>query len=281
MGFMYQKEPNLYSWRLFPASATLAFSVNDYSIATLAKGLGKMKDYEFYKTRSSNWKNIWNGNAQSENFSGFIMAKKQDGNFDEIDPKKGDTYHFYEGSCWEYSYEIPHDVAGMVEKMGGKQKFIERLQFAMDNHLIHFNNEPSFMTPWLFANENVQRPDLTSFYIRTKLLPLFTRYDLPGDDDQGAMASLYIFARLGLFPFAGSDKYYLHGGSYKQATLQLPDNKKFIIKSINASPENMYIKSVKLNRKKLNRSWLKHEEIIKGGVLEFEMTSKPVNFIGL
>ncbi|MBC7914001.1 MAG: glycoside hydrolase family 92 protein [Pyrinomonadaceae bacterium] len=149
----------------------------------------------------------------------------------------------------------------------------------MDNLLIDFGNEPSFMTPWLFANENVQRPDLTSYYIRTKLLPLFTLYDLPGDDDQGAMASLYIFSRLGFFPFAGTDKYYLHGTSYKKAAFNLSNGKKFIINAPQASPDNIYIKSVKLNNKNLNRAYITHNEIMQGGTLDFEMTKEPVNFI--
>lgn len=279
LGYMFNKEPNNYSWRLFAGSATLAFSVNDYSIAAVANGLGKRQDYEFYQHRSSNWKNIWNRKAQSEGFTGFIMARNQDGTFDEINPKEGFNLHFYEGSCWEYSYEIPHDVEGMVELMGGVEKFIDHLKYAMDNHLIDFGNEPSFMTPWLFATEQVKRPDLTSFYIRTKLLPEFTRYNLPGDDDQGAMASLFIFARLGLFPFAGTNKYYLHGGSFPLATLKLPEAKKFVIKTLNASSENIYIKSAKLNGEKLTRSWITHEELMKGGTLEFEMTSNPTNFL--
>lgn len=277
-GFMHQNEPTGYSWRLKPGSATIAFAFNDFCLANMAKGLGKSNDYELYGKRSASWKNIWNPDAVSDGFSGFIMARKSNGDFDKIDPKTGYNQHFYEGTCWEYSYEIPHDVQAMVDLMGGKKKFIERLKYAMDNHLIDFGNEPSFMTPWLFSHESVQRPDLTSYYIRTKLLPLFTRYDLPGDDDQGAMASLYIFAKLGFFPFAGTDKYYLHGGSYSKATIKLPANKTFTIKSLNASPENIYIRSVKLNNQKLNRSWITHSEIMNGGILEFDMTSAPINF---
>ncbi len=278
-GFVYQNEPTGYSWRLKPGSATIAFAFNDFCMANVAKGLGKTTDYKFYTKRSESWKNIWNSTAESDAFSGFIMAKKSDGEFDEIDPKTGYNQHFYEGTCWEYSYEIPHDVDAMVAMMGGKMKFIERLKYAMDNHLIDFGNEPSFMTPWLFSHESVQRPDLTSYYIRTKLLPLFTRYDLPGDDDQGAMASLYIFAKLGFFPFAGTDKYYLHGGSFTKASIKLPGNKTFVIKSKSASPDNIYIRSVKLNGVKLNRSWITHSEIMNGGVLEFEMSSSFQNYI--
>jgi len=278
-GFVYDKEPNVYSGRFKAGSGTIAFSLNDYCVANIAKGLGKDDDFRFFDKRALNWRNTWNDSATSDGYSGFIMARNQDGSFNEIDPKKGYNKHFYEGSCWEYSYELPHSVSEMVQVMGGKETFVERLNHSLTNNLIDFGNEPSFMTPWLFANENVGRPDLTSYYVRTQLLPLYTRYNLPGDDDQGAMASLFIFAKLGLFPFAGTDMYYLHGGSYPKATLQLPENKKLEIISTNASPENIYIKSVKLNGSLLNKSWVKHEEIINGGILEFEMTNKPINFL--
>lgn len=279
LGYTYIGEPTGYSGRLKAGSATIAFALNDYCIATMAKSIGKTGDYDLYFKRSKNWENSWNNNAFSDGFTGFIMARNKDGSFTEIDPKSGYNKHFYEGTCWEYSYEIPQDIDRIVTIMGGKQKFTERLKYAMDNHLIDFGNEPSFMTPWLFATVSIQRPDLTSYYIRNQLLPFFTRYNLPGDDDQGAMASFYIFARLGIFPFATSNKYYLHGGSFPKAILQLPRNKKLVIRSTNASPQNIYIQSVKLNGKNLKRSWITHEEIINGGMLEFVMTKDSVNFI--
>lgn len=92
------------------------------------------------------------------------------------------------------------------------------------------------------------------------------------------MASLFVFAKLGFFPFAGTDKYYLHGGSYSQASLELPEKKTFVIKSKNASPDNIYMKSVKLNGKILKRSWIMHSELMQGGTIEFEMTDKALNF---
>lgn len=273
-GFMYMKEPHRYSWRLMPASGTIAFALNDYSLAQVAKGLGKTTDYQFYSNRANNWRNTWNAAAQSDGYSGFIMAKNKDGSFNEIDPKKGYNQHFYEGTCWEYSYEIPQDVKGMVKLMGGKQVFTKRLQYAVDNHLIDFENEPSFMTPWMFCTDEIRRPDLTSYYVQKKILPLFTRYDLPGDDDQGAMASLYVFMKLGFFPFATSDKYYLHGTTLRNATINLPNGEQFKIVTLNSREENIYVKTAKLNGKILNRSWISHQEIMNGGVLQFQMVSK-------
>ncbi len=279
LGYMYHDEPNKYSWRTKAGSATLAFAFEDYCAAIVAKGLGKKQDADKYMARSNNWKNSWNKKAESKGFTGFIMARKKDGTFDEIDPKTGYGKHFYEGTCWEYSYEVPHDIPGLITLMGGRDTFTRRLQYAMDQHLIDFGNEPNFMTPWLFAHEEVRRPDLTSFYVRTKVLPQFTRYDLPGDDDQGAMGSLYVFLKLGLFPLAGTNKFYLHGTSLTKSVIQPQGQKPFTITTTNGGEKTIYIKSVRLNSKKLNRSFITQEEIMAGGLLEMEMTDKPVNFL--
>jgi predicted alpha-1,2-mannosidase len=279
IGYMYHEEPHNYSWRTKGGSATIAFAFGDYCAAMVAAGLGKKEDQKKYLLRSGSWKNIWNVNAESMGYKGFIMSRKKDGSFDEIDPKTGYNHHFYEGTCWEYSYEIPHDISGLVSLMGGSAKFTDRLQYAMDQHLIDFGNEPNFMTPWLFANEAVRRPDLTAYYVNTKILPQFTRYDLPGDDDQGAMGSMYVFMKLGFFPIAGTNKFYLHGTSLPKSVIRPTGGKPFSVISQNAGKGNIYIQSVMLNGKKLNRSYITQDEIFAGGLLQFTMTNKPVNFL--
>jgi len=273
-GYHYIGENHFYSNRMYSGSGTLAFSYNDFCAATLAKGLGKTEDYEKYSARSNNWKNIWNAEAESDGFKGFIMGKKSDGSFDNIDPKTGYNKHFYEGTCWIYSYVIPHDISGMIELMGGPETFTKRLVHALDNNYIDFGNEPSFMTPWWFCHPLINRPDLCSKYLRTQLMPKFTDTSLPGDDDQGAMGSLYFFARCGFFPVAGQDYYFLHGSSYKSITIMLPGKKKLKILAPDASEENRYLKSVKLNGELLTEYKISHADLMKGGKLEFEMTDR-------
>lgn len=273
-GYHDIEEKHIYSNRMYSGSGTLAFSYDDYCAATVAKGIGKMEDYRKYLDRSNNWKNIWNPNAVSDGYKGFIMAKHKDGTFDEIDPKTGYNKHFYEGTCWIYSYVIPNDVNGMIEKMGGPELFTSRLVHALDSNYIDFGNEPSFMTLWWFCHSSVNRPDLCAKYLRTQLLPKFTITSLPGDDDQGAMGSLYVFGRCGFFPIAGQDYYYLHGPSYKKITLQLPGKKNLTISAPDASEDFKYIKSVKLNGKVLKEYKISHADLMAGGTLEFEMTDK-------
>jgi putative alpha-1,2-mannosidase len=167
---------------------------------------------------------------------------------------------------------IPHDVPGMIEMMGGKQKFTERLQFALKNDLIDFGNEPSFMTIWLF--DHVQRPYLASYWA-DKLRGLFTKDGPPGDDDSGAMGSLYVFLNAGFFPFAGQDTYYLHGPRASRFVFRVLGGKTFTITAASAGGNNIYIQSATLNGKPLEAPVIRHRDIVAGGTLAFVMGDRP------
>lgn len=160
----------------------------------------------------------------------------------------------------------------MVQKMGGKERFIERLEFALKNKLIDFSNEPSFMTVWWF--DAVNRPYLTSYWA-DQLRKLYDDRGCPGDDDSGAMASLYIFLDAGIFPIAGQDIYYLHGPRVPRVVFHLSNGKSFTIIGHHASDKNIYIQSVALNGRPLEKPSIRHEDIVAGGTLEFVMGPKP------
>jgi putative alpha-1,2-mannosidase len=155
--------------------------------------------------------------------------------------------------------------------MGGREKFVARLQYALQNDLIDFTNEPSFDTLWWFCAEG--RPDLASPWI-DKLKSMYNLEGYPGDEDNGAMSSLYIFVTAGLYPIAGRDVYYLHGARVPKVVFQVGKGKTFTILGDGVSAENMYVQSATLNGKPLERAWITHEEIMTGGTLEFVMGNK-------
>lgn len=267
--------PYDYSYRMASGSGTLAFAYNDYNVAQLAKGLGKTADYNLYNGRAKNWLNVWDSSAASDGFTGFIRGRNLDGTFQANNLKLNTTdKNFYEGSSWIYSNVVPHDVAGLVAKMGGRDAFVNRLQYALSNNLIDFTNEPSFQTIWLFANENVNRPDLASYWAR-ELLRKFGDRAYPGDEDNGAMSSLYTFLTSGFFPVAGQDVYYLHGPSNPKTVFQVGSGKSFTVIGNNASDVNKYVQSATLNGQPLNQSWIRHSDITNGGTLVFEMGPQP------
>ena len=160
----------------------------------------------------------------------------------------------------------------MIEKMGGREVFLSRLQHALQKGYIDFGNEPSFMTPWLF--DQVGRPYLASYWADI-LRRRYSGINLPGDDDSGAMSSFYIFLTAGIFPVAGTNVYYLHGARVPEVVFQLPDGKKFTVIGENAGPSSPYVQSATLNGVPLERPKIDHASITAGGTLRFVMGPRP------
>jgi predicted alpha-1,2-mannosidase len=256
-------------------SMTLEYAYNDFCVARLAKDFGTKADYEKYLNRSKNWINLWDPTAKSDGFKGFIMPKKTDGNFVKIDPKiSAGSWkdYFYEGNSWTYSYFMPHQFERLVELSGGKEIFAKKLKYGFDNNLIDYGNEPAFLAVQAFHYAG--RSDLASFYVRKLMRERFDEKGYSGNDDSGAMSSWYMFSAMGFFPNAGQDIYYLTGSLFTKITLQLGNQKTLVISAPNASPTNIYVKSVTINGKKWNSPWFTQKEIQNGATIVFEMTDR-------
>ena len=259
-------------------SSTIGFALNDYFAARVADKAGHADEAAALTKRSQSWRQVWNAEAASDGFSGFIMPKYADGRFQDIDPKlgwDGKTYNnvgFYEGTAWVYSYDMLHDVPGMIAAMGGPDTFRKRLEHALSADLIDITNEPSFATPWLF--HEIGRPDLSAYWA-DQVFRKFTPTAYPGDEDNGAMSSHYVFNRIGFFPKLGSDLYYLHGPHQPRTVLHLENGKTFEILARNAAPGAIYIQKATLNGMPLTRAFLRQSDIEAGGRLELVMGAKP------
>ena len=271
-GWMASDEVHDYSHRIRSGSATLGYAYNDFLTAQVAQGLGHGDDAARYLARSANWRNVWDDSLTSDGFRGFVRARAKSGKFSTTIATKGYGTDFYEGTCWAYSFNVPHDVPAMIEKMGGREVFLSRLQHALQKGYIDFGNEPSFMTPWLF--DQVGRPYLASYWADI-LRRRYSGINLPGDDDSGAMSSFYIFLTAGIFPVAGTNVYYLHGARVPEVVFQLPDGKKFTVIGENAGPSSPYVQSATLNGVPLERPKIDHASITAGGTLRFVMGPRP------
>jgi len=261
-----------YDWRLKSGSSTLAFAYADFCAAQVAKGLGNSDDAAKYGARASNWKNVWDNSLSDGGFSGFVRGRRADGSFEATPARDGYNKDFYEGTCWVYSYFVPGDVAGMTEKMGGRETFNNRLQFALTDNLIDFTNEPSFDTLWWFSANG--RPDLAGYWV-DKLKSMYDDRGYPGDEDNGAMSSLYVFVVSGFYPIAGQDIYYLHGVRVPRVVFRTGNGKLFTVIGKNTGEKNVYVRSATLNGKPLEHPWIRHSDIVGGGTLEFEMSDTP------
>ncbi|MBC7745027.1 MAG: glycoside hydrolase family 92 protein [Flavobacterium sp.] len=262
---------------IMSCSMTLEYAYNDYCIAQVAKGLGKVDDYKKYFERSKQWVNLWNKNAKSDGFSGFIMPKTPKGDFVEIDlkayPGSWQNY-FYEASSWNYSFFAPHQFKELVKMNGGKEEFVKKLEYGFKNKLIMYSNEPAFLAVHEFIYAD--RPDLTSYWVRDLMSKYFTLKGYPGNDDSGAMSSWYVFSAMGFFPNAGQDIYYLTGPLFKSIKINLSNGKQVSITAPKASAKNIYIQSVKINGKRNKSMIFNHQLIANGGTIEFDMGPEPI-----
>ena len=277
---------------------TVDYAYNDYNIAIVARGLGQTDLYEEYIKRADNWQNLWRADYEDHGAKGFIMPRDASGNWlDEVVfghskvQKPTFTYtpltheapwyvcwwcvFFYEGTSWEYSFSIPHDIPALVAKSGGKEAFRKRLDTFFDDRFYNVANEPSFLTPCLY--HWIGRPDLSSDRIRQIISGNFnaSRKGIPGNDDSGAMSSWLAFHLTGLYPNAGQAYYLLNSPLIKETTFHLSGGHDFRILAKNLSPENKYIQSARLNGKPFDQAWILHQDLVAGGELVFEMGPKP------
>ncbi|HEY4785948.1 MAG TPA: glycoside hydrolase family 92 protein, partial [Bacteroidales bacterium] len=276
---------------------TLEYAYDDYCLATVAKGIKRNGESMRFMKQSDNWQNLWR-NVKDHGASGFIMPKSASGKWiDSIQCNENNgriTFipytplaqdwpicvcwwcgFFYEASSWEYSLYVPHDVAALISKSGGREAFRRRLDTLFMNGYYNVGNEPSFLSPNLY--HWIGRPDLSSDRIR-KIIERYynsSHSGIPGNDDSGAMSSWLAFHMMGLYPNAGQSYYLINSSFFKQTIIHQENGKDFTITARNLSEKNRYIKSATLNGKSYEKSWIEHEDIIDGGSLVLEMGEKP------
>ena len=267
-GYVPSGEREDYCGRMKSGSATMNFAYQDWCCAQVLRGLGDAEMAERFLARSGNWTNVWDATAfdAPSGVRGFARARGKDGRFAKTDPRRGFNTDFYEANCWEYSFFVPHDMDGLIRRCGGRDAFERRVAYALENNLVAFDNEPSFMIPWLFAYTG--RGDLATKWA-PRVATLFKGLDLPGDNDSGAMCALYVFIQFGFFPVAGQDLYLMHGSAYPKIVIQpRGGGKTFTIRSVNYA-KGRRVKSVTLNGKPHDPLFLRHAEIASGGELVF------------
>lgn len=285
-----------------PASNTLEYAFDDWSVAQMAKALDKKDDYYYFRKRAHSYQNIWDHEV------GFMNFKGKDGNFlPDFDPFCCSTFlesGWCEGNAWQYSWFVPHDLKGLIELMG-REEFNRRLkegfeaskewkfnsEFTDENSLhamgvlpINHGNQPNMQAAYLFNYSG--KPWLTQYYARA-IMEIFygeTPMDAwPGDEDQGQMGAWYVMSAMGLFEMNGGTAinpwYEIGSPIFDKITIHLDQNyypgKKFEIIAKNNSKENIYIQNVTLNGENLMKPWFYHSELIKGGRLILEMGSEP------
>ncbi|MEP7144339.1 MAG: GH92 family glycosyl hydrolase [Ferruginibacter sp.] len=253
-------------------SRTIEYSVDDYAVAQLANALGKTNDYKQLLQLSKNYKNLYNAET------GFMLPKKLDGQFDKKN-KPGGWDGFTEGNHWTYAFGAMHDVPGMIDMMGGKEKFAAKLDENFKGGHYRHDNEPGHH--YIYLYDYCGQPWKTQELIRKHVTENFRNepIGINGNEDCGQMAAWYIFGIMGFYPVTPASGIYAIGApQFPEITLNITAGRKartFKILAKKLSAANKYIQKITLDGKIINKPFLTHQQIINGRQLIFEMGPNP------
>ena len=246
------------------ASRTLEDSYDDWCVAQIAKALGKTKEYEFFLDRSHNYEHLFN------RATGFMQARNSDGSW------AGADAGWTEGNTWVYTWAVMHDIPGLMQLMGGREKYNSRLdEHFSGGHNVH-SNEPSHHYGYLYDYSG--QPWKTQAKVREIAAAEYANLPsgIDGDDDCGQMSAWYLFTALGFYPVNPASGDYMIGSPlFTRMTLRLANGSVFRVSAKNNSAKNIYIQSATLNGKPLQVPLIRYEDIVSGSSLELVMGSKP------
>jgi predicted alpha-1,2-mannosidase len=271
------------------ASKTVEYAYDDWTIARMARAMGRADIAATFGMRAGNWRNSFDAKT------GFIRARRSDGTFRvPFDPTAinyGSDYT--EGNAWQYSWFVPQDQAALVRALGGDAATIAKLDamFEFDNSKLDYShaediagligqyihgNEPSHHVAYLYTYAGA--PWRTQERLAQIVASQYKASPdgLSGNDDLGQMSAWLVFTALGFYPVApGSNEYVIGRPFVTHAQVRLPGGKTFTIVADGLSDANRYVRAVTLNGKPLERSYLRDAEIRGGGELRFAMAATP------
>tara|TARA_B110000503_G_scaffold121284_1_gene184733 strand:- start:18493 stop:20766 length:2274 start_codon:yes stop_codon:yes gene_type:complete len=274
-------------------ASSMEYAIADWAIAQLAKKLNKQEDYEYFLNRSKAYREYFDPETR------FMRGKLSDGSwrtpFNPISAQHR-VNDYCEGNAWQYLWLVPQDPEGLIELLGGDKKYTEKLDelFSMSSELgeeasmditgligqYAHGNEPSHHTTYMYAYSG--EPYKIADKVRYINNELYTDKPdgLSGNEDCGQMSAWHIFSSLGFYPVNPSNGAYVFGSPlFDEATIGLPENKRFTIIANENSDDNIYIQSVELNGKEYKYSYITHKDIMQGGELVFNMGPNPnLNF---
>ena len=260
-------------------SHALEYYIADWNLAQFAKALGKKGDYKKFLRQSLGYKEYYD-----KEFA-MLRPRLEDGSFlKDFDPKQGENFEpcpgFHEGTAWQYTFCVPHDVKGLSKLMGGKQKFVNKLQKVFDEDLFDMANEPDIHYPFLFnyfkgeewrAQKEVRK--LIDTYYKN------APDGIPGNDDCGTLSSWIIYSMMGMYPVCpGNTDYALTTPVFDKITIELDpefhQGKSLEIIANRKNPKDIYIKNITRNGKALQSYFINHSDITKGGKIEFTISNE-------
>jgi predicted alpha-1,2-mannosidase len=303
------KEVNPFERRQAVA-VTLETTYDDWCMAEWAKALNKQEDYEYFSKRAHNYENVFDKRI------GFMAPKSEDGNW-VLDEKEfspiwsggqGGREYYTEMNGWIYTFHVQQDVAGLINLMGGRDKFVAKLDKLFQDQFEGFGgapepfrggsskyfflaqfpdmtgligqysqgDEPAFHIPYLYNYAGA--PWMTQRRVRDIMKIWFNAGPLGmcGDEDGGEESSWYVMSAMGIFTVCpGRPVYDIGSPIFDEVKLNLAGGKVFTITAKKVSAANKYIQSATLNKKPLNKPWFEHKDLVNGGTLVLDMGPRP------
>ena len=261
-------------------SRAIEFYVADWSLAQLAKSLGKTADHDMLVKRAMGYKKYFDPSY------GLLRPVKADGTFMEgFRPTEGENFEsangFHEGSSWNYTFSIPYDIKGLVKLFGSEKRFVDSLKSCFDNGYFDMGNEPDMGYPYYFSYIKGSEY-LTQYYVNECLSKHFGNRPggLPGNDDAGTMSAWQDFSMMGIYPATpGKAEYVISTPVFDRIAIKLDPTyyakKELVIEAINRTPENIYIQKIELDGKPFKGYFISHEQLMNAGKLTIYCTDKP------
>ncbi|MGL5937913.1 MAG: GH92 family glycosyl hydrolase [Phocaeicola sp.] len=272
----------------------LEYAVADWALACVAKQMNKEEDYQYFNNRSKAYKYYFD--SKTGFLRGLSSKKEWRTPFDPFrSTHREDDYT--EGNAWQYTWLVPHDVEGLIEQFGSKEKFYNKLDslFIVEGDMgseaspditgligqYAHGNEPSHHILYFYTMTG--QPWKTATLVRRVLNELY--HDQPdglsGNEDVGQMSAWYILSSLGFYqvePAGG--RYYFGSPLVDEAVINVGDGKELTIRANNNSDKNIYIQQIRLNGQVYTLPYISFADIVAGGVLEFDMGSEPTSWLG-
>jgi predicted alpha-1,2-mannosidase len=281
-------------------AATLEYAYDDFCAYNLAKMTGNTFYEGVFAKQMYNYRNVFNPST------GFMQGRSKDGAFTpDFDPYEWGG-PFTEGNAWHWNWSVFHDVQGLINLMGGRQHFINRIDsvfsapstvhYGTYGGMIHemkemvienlgqyaHGNQPILHMIYLYSYAG--QPWKTQYHIRQAMERLYsgTPQGYPGDEDEGAMSSWYVLSAMGIYAVCpGTEQYVLGSPVFNKVTITMEDGKKFVIEAPNNSKDNVYISGATLNGATYTHNFITYDDMVKGGVLHLDMSNQPNTTRGL
>ncbi|WP_347142270.1 GH92 family glycosyl hydrolase, partial [Phocaeicola dorei] len=262
-------------------SRTLEYAYDDFVLAQVLQKLETSDDnfpdpqktelYDTLMIRARYYRNVINPGT------GYAQGRYADGSFlSDTGNAFSFTRFITEGAPCHYTWYAPHDVYGLMECMGGKEKYIAKLDSMFSEHRYWHGNEPCHQIAYLFNYAG--QPWKTQREVRHIMETEYLNAPggLSGNDDAGQMSAWYVFSAMGFYPVCPGTPYYIIGSpSFPRMSICLENGKTFTILAHNANEKNVYIQSARLNGKEYDKNYFTHQDIVQGGTLEFQMGPNP------